>query len=102
MTQFGKERQGELFIVTEAILWSLFPVVTVLSYISVSPIVSLAWSTLFAALFFVCVVLLKHSWHELKKFMHIRIFFLVRSSRASVTIFFSFLDFSTQARVMPR
>lgn len=62
-----KERQGEAFILSSAFLWSLFPVVTILSFASVPSIVSLAWSTLFSALFFVLVMSVKRRWHELGK-----------------------------------
>ncbi len=65
--QFDKEQKGELFIVSSAFFWSLFPVITILSYVSVSPLVSLAWSTFFSAIFFVIVVCIKRSWHELRR-----------------------------------
>lgn len=63
--RFDKEQKGELFIVSSAFFWALFPVITILSYVSVPALVSLAWSTLFSAIFFVLVVSAKHSWHEL-------------------------------------
>lgn len=63
--QFDKEQKGELFIVSSAFFWALFPVITILSYVSVPALVSLAWSTLFSAIFFVLVVSVKRSWHEL-------------------------------------
>lgn len=63
--QFDKEQKGELFIVSSAFFWALFPVITILSYASVPALVSLAWSTLFSAIFFVFVVGVKRSWHEL-------------------------------------
>src|SRR3989338_5937996 len=60
-----QERQGEGIIFFEAILWGLFPVVTILSFSSLSPLVSLAWSTLFSALFFGIVLFVKGTWRQL-------------------------------------
>jgi drug/metabolite transporter (DMT)-like permease len=58
------ERRGELFIFFEAALWSLFPIITILSYGHVPPLVSLAWSTLFAAIFFGVVLYAKGKFKE--------------------------------------
>jgi drug/metabolite transporter (DMT)-like permease len=60
------EKKGELFILCESLLWSLFPVITILSFKSVFPLLSLAWSTLFAAIFFGLVLSFKKSWHQLQ------------------------------------
>ena len=65
MKQLTKEQQGEIFIFSEAILWSLFPVVTLLTYSSLNPLTSLAWSTFFATLFFGGIVLWRKKWKEL-------------------------------------
>jgi drug/metabolite transporter (DMT)-like permease len=48
----SETRKGELAVLGEAVLWCLFPIVTILTYSSLSPILSLAYSTLFAAIFF--------------------------------------------------
>lgn len=61
-----KEREGEVFIFIQAALWGLFPVLTILSYGKVSPLVSLAVSSLFASAFFAVILTLKKKWHELK------------------------------------
>lgn len=61
-----KERQGELFISLKILLWSLFPVITILSYKNLSPLVSLAGSTLFSVFFFAGVLTIRKKWHELK------------------------------------
>lgn len=60
-----EERKGELYILAEAVLWSLFPVVTVLSFSGFAPVVSLLWTTGLAALFFVIVMLYRGTWKEL-------------------------------------
>ncbi len=62
----NQERQGELFIFAETIFWSLFPVITILSYNKLSPLVSLAASTFFATIFFAIVVTIQKKWHEIK------------------------------------
>lgn len=61
----NKERQGEVYIGLEVLLWSLFPVITILSYSGVTPLISLGWSTLFAAIFFGIILTFKKKWHEL-------------------------------------
>lgn len=61
----SETKKGELAIFISAILWGLFPVITVLSYHSLSPIISLGFSTLFAAAFFAVMLTAKKSWHEL-------------------------------------
>lgn len=65
--KLSKEREGELFIFIEVILWGSFPVLTVLTYKSLPPLVSLGISTLFSTIFFALLMLLRNKWHELKK-----------------------------------
>ncbi len=50
----------------EAFLWSLFPVITILSFKNVSPVLSLAWTVLFSAFFFGIVLCVKGGWKELR------------------------------------
>ncbi|HMK74557.1 MAG TPA: DMT family transporter [Thermodesulfobacteriota bacterium] len=61
-----RERQGESFILLQALLWSLFPVITILSYGLLPPLISFGWSTLFATLFFGGVLTLRHRWGEIR------------------------------------
>ena len=63
---FDQARQGEFFILLQALLWSFFPVITILSYNRLPPLVSFGWSTFFAALFFGSVLTLRHRWGEIK------------------------------------
>jgi drug/metabolite transporter (DMT)-like permease len=58
-------RTGELAILSESILWSLFPIVTIVSLSSISSILSLAYSTLFAGVFFAVVVVWRGKIKEL-------------------------------------
>lgn len=62
----SQERKGEIFIFFAAVFWGLFPVIAVLTFSNLSPIVSLGWSTLFATLFFAIIVSIKKKWHEIK------------------------------------
>ncbi len=64
--KLSKEREGELFIFGEAALWALFPVLTILSYGKLSPLVSLGISSIFASIFFAIILSLKKKWHEIK------------------------------------
>jgi drug/metabolite transporter (DMT)-like permease len=64
--QLSETRKGELYILGEALLWSIFPVITILSYASLNPLATLAWSTLFAAVFFGLAMVIKGKTSELK------------------------------------
>lgn len=58
-------RKGELFIFTEAFLWSFFPVMTLLSYGTLMPLSSAAISTFISSLFFALVLTIRKRWHEI-------------------------------------
>lgn len=60
------ERIGELFILFQAFLWGLFPVITVLSLKNLSPLISLGVSTFLAACFFAVIISFKRKWQEIK------------------------------------
>lgn len=60
-------RKGELYIAAEVVLWSLFPVVTALSFRGVPALVSLAWCSLFAGLFFGAIVAHRKRWGEFRQ-----------------------------------
>ncbi|MBL8030346.1 MAG: DMT family transporter [Candidatus Doudnabacteria bacterium] len=60
-------KKGESYILAETLLWSLFPVITVISLNQLRPMFSLALSSFFAAIFFACVITYKKLWHELKE-----------------------------------
>lgn len=66
MKPLSPQREGELFIGMGTILWSLFPIVTVLSFSSLPPLLSLSGSSFFAALFFGTVVVIKKEWGQLR------------------------------------
>lgn len=61
----SEERKGEWYIYPQVILWGLFPVITVLSYATVPSLISYAWSSIFAALFFAGLVTFRGKWSEL-------------------------------------
>lgn len=63
----NETRKGELFSLAGVVMWSFFPVITTLSYSNVPALISLAWSSLFASIFFGCVVAYKNLWHELTR-----------------------------------
>lgn len=67
MKKFSEERIGEILILSSGILHSLFPILTILSYGSLSPITSLAWTTLLSLLFFLLVALVRSSWTNIFK-----------------------------------
>lgn len=62
----SKTKQWELFTSSSIFFWSLFPVITILSYSWVNHIFSLAWSTLFSSIFFAIVLTIQKKWWEFK------------------------------------
>ncbi|MFA6457821.1 MAG: DMT family transporter [Patescibacteria group bacterium] len=64
--KISRERSGEIFILTESILWAAFPIVSFATYQFISPIFAAAWSTFFATVFFGALVLFQKKWKELK------------------------------------
>jgi len=60
----NEERKGEIFVILGAFFWGLFPVITILSFTNLFPLASLAWSTLFAAVFFAVILTIKKSWKD--------------------------------------
>lgn len=59
-----EERKGELFILGETVLWSLFPIITVMTFTGIMPLVSLAWTTGISTFFFLAVMLAKNTWRQ--------------------------------------
>jgi drug/metabolite transporter (DMT)-like permease len=62
----SKERTGELYIFGSTIIWSFFPIITVLSYKNVPSIISLSISTFIATIFFFILVIYKRKLYELR------------------------------------
>ncbi|MCK5472190.1 DMT family transporter, partial [Candidatus Gracilibacteria bacterium] len=63
--KISRERSGELFIFSEAILWSAFPVVSVFAYKFLPPLFTVAWSTFFATVFFAVLLIFQKRWKEI-------------------------------------
>ncbi|TSC96528.1 MAG: hypothetical protein Athens101426_293 [Parcubacteria group bacterium Athens1014_26] len=56
--------KGELMALVQAALWGLAPIIIVLSYLSLTPVASLALSTFFAAIFFAIILTIKKKWKD--------------------------------------
>lgn len=65
---FGKslERKGEIYIVSSALIWGFFPILTILSYQKVTPLMSLAISTFISSFLFALLVWKKGSFSQLR------------------------------------
>ncbi len=61
----NEERKGESYIIGEALLWGLFPVLTILGYSALPSLISLGLTTLFAAFFFALVLTFRGRWREI-------------------------------------
>jgi drug/metabolite transporter (DMT)-like permease len=59
-------QKGNAIIIFEGLIWSLFPIVTILGLRGISSIVGLFWATSFSALFFLAIVIFRNKWQELK------------------------------------
>ena len=56
------QRRGEIYVLLGAILWGLFPVLTVLSENKVAPLIALGFSTLFSCFFFGALITIRKKW----------------------------------------
>lgn len=62
----SETRKGDLYIFSASALSGFLPIGIVLTYAQVSSLASLAWSTLFAALFFAVLIAYRKRWKELR------------------------------------
>ena len=60
------ESKGSLMILVQALLWGLFPVVTIVLFDSLPPLFTLAGGTFFSGIFFALIISVKKRWRELK------------------------------------
>lgn len=58
-------RKGELYMLLQAVLWSLFPVVTKLSFHTIPPLLTAGLSTAVSSLFFAAVLTAKGGWRQM-------------------------------------
>jgi len=63
----SQTRKGELAIIANELLWGLFPIITILSYSTVSAVYSLAFSAMFSCVFFAALMLIRGKFFELRK-----------------------------------
>jgi len=63
--KLSQEKQGEIIIFGEAFLWGLFPVITILAYSTLSPLLTYSWSIIFATIFFGILILIRKKWKDL-------------------------------------
>lgn len=61
----NKAFQGEIYIFSGALLWSLFPIFSILAIANVPPLYTAGISTLLAAVFFAIVLTIKKEWKEI-------------------------------------
>lgn len=62
-------QKGNIFIVSEMILWALFPVLSVLGFNGLPFAVSVFWVNLFATIFFLILMCVRGRWSELKNWI---------------------------------
>lgn len=61
-----ENQKGNLYIISEMILWSFFPIVSLLGLKGLPSMVSLFWVNLFAMIFFLAIVVFRKKMFELK------------------------------------
>jgi len=62
MKNLSQERVGEITILSSSVLWSLFPILTVLSFVGLGSITALAWTTAISLVFFFVLAVVRRSW----------------------------------------
>lgn len=60
----SEARKGELFIFFEILIWSFFPIITIISYNSLSPFFTYAFISLFSVLTLAIIISIKQKWRE--------------------------------------
>lgn len=66
LSSLSEKQQGEFAAYGAALLWSFFPIVTVLTVSSLPPLYSAAMGTALSALFFACMLAWRNHWAELR------------------------------------
>lgn len=61
----SSEKKGELYTFLGGVIWSFFPIITILALDGVPSLTTLAWSTGFSCLFFLTLFLYKKQYREL-------------------------------------
>lgn len=64
--RFSKGQSSEIYLLGAVMLWSLFPIVTILAYTNLTPLFTAALSSLLAAVFFAIWLTYKGSWGEIR------------------------------------
>ena len=62
--KLSNQRKGELFVFSNSLLWALFPVIAVLSYNTLAPVVYLLFSIFISVFFFAAIMWRKNLWQE--------------------------------------
>ncbi len=95
------ERKGEIIILSEGWLWGLFPVITAMTYLSLPPLVSLGFATLFSSLVFLFLFIWNKRWPELKDGEALKDIFLVALINGALyyILYFIGLKYSTSGNV---
>ncbi|KKT23911.1 MAG: hypothetical protein UW07_C0020G0011 [Candidatus Nomurabacteria bacterium GW2011_GWF2_43_8] len=65
MGKLSPEKLGESSVMLGSLIWSFFPILTILSYSGLEPVTSLAWTTLISILFFFIISLARNSWESI-------------------------------------
>ena len=97
----SEKRKGELYIFSAATLGGFLPIGIALTYAQVSSFVSLAWSTLFAAVFFAFVITYRGRWNELRNplLWKYSVFITLFIGILFYGFYFSGLEYSTPGNV---
>ncbi len=66
MKKLSKERVGELNLLGTAVLWSFFPIISILIISGLAPLAAAAVSTFFSTFFFLLIMIKKRLFAELK------------------------------------
>lgn len=97
MSMVSEKRKGERMIYAEVVLWAFFPIVTVLSYVTVPSLLVLAWSNLFACLLFTFIMTQRRKWAEVKNLVLLKYVFIITifNGVAFYALYFTALQYTT-------
>ena len=63
--KLSDERVGEISLLSMSILWAFFPIISILIFSTLQPLMTAALSTLCAGVFFLLIMFKKNLWHEM-------------------------------------
>lgn len=91
-------QKGNIYIILEMVIWSFFPIISILGLAGIASIVSLFWVNLFAMIFFIVLVIFKGKLSELK---NLKVWFYTLGTVIFIDVIFYGLIFFALNKTTP-